>query len=470
MDDISDRQRRKISFNLLDMSTVSHNNYGLWAHPSNVKTGYNTIRFWTDFARLCERALFDTHFTADILGIASGYGGSRDIAVREGMHVPINDPLIPVSAMAAATSHIGFALTVSTSYEAPFALSRRMSTLDHLSKGRVGFNIVTSYLPNAGENFGIPPGMLSHDERYDLADEFMAVCYKLWEGSWDEDAVVRDRGQNIYVDPSRVRRIDHKGRFFSVVGPHLCEPSPQRTPVLFQAGASGRGKRFAGTHAEVVFVGGRSLASVRENVQEIRAEAQARGRRREDIRLLVGCTLIPGHTKAAAEAKRADFQAMTRADGYLAHMFGSGTDLRQYQPNELIADIVRRGGPGTDHLSRYPYQPGTTVADVMEASAHIGGNGLFACGTGEECADKVQEWAETMDVDGFLLRQLVSPGTVTDFIDYVMPALQRRGLYREAYETTTLRGNIFGHPRIADSHPAAAFRTLSAARAPAYAD
>jgi FMN-dependent oxidoreductase (nitrilotriacetate monooxygenase family) len=447
---------RLLSLNLLDMSTVSHNNYGLWQHPANVKWRYNTPGFWPDFARLCEAARFDALFTADVLGIAEGYGGSRDIALHEAMHVPINDPMIPVAAMAAATSHIGFAITVSTSYEMPFGLARRMSTLDHLSKGRVGFNIVTSYLPNAAENFGVRPDALSHDERYDLADEFMEVCYKLWEASWDEDAVVRDIGDNVYVDPKRVHRIDHKGRFFSVAGPHLCEPSPQRTPVLFQAGASGRGKRFAGTHAEVVFVGGRSVDAVRQNVQDIRAEALAQGRRPEDIRVLVGCTLIAAHTRKAAEAKLEDFQAMTRPDGYVAHMFGSGTNLKQFGADELIADIVRRGGPGTQHLANYPYRPGTTVGDVIADAARISGHlGLFVCGTGAEVADKVEEWAEALDTDGFLLRQLTTPGTVMDFTDYVMPELQRRGRYRTEYEATTLRGNIFGQPRIAASHPAA---------------
>jgi len=452
-------RRRHLSFNLLDMSTVSHNNYGLWQHPANTKWRYNTPEFWPDFARICERARFDALFTADILGIAEGYGGSRDIALREGMHVPINDPMIPVAAMAAATSHIGFAITVSTSYEVPFGLARRMSSLDHLSRGRIGFNIVTSYLPNAAENFGVAPNLLTHDERYDRADEFMDVCYKLWEASWDEDAVVRDAGGNMYVDPRRVHRIDHKGTYFSVAGPHLCEPSPQRTPVLFQAGASGRGKRFAGTHAEVVFVGGRSVEAVRQNVRDVRAQAASQGRSPDDIRVLVGCTLIAAHTRQAAHMLQDEYQAMTRADGYIAHMFGSGTDLQKYGTGELIADIVRRGGPGTQHLANYPYRAGTTVGDIMEDAARISSHlGLFACGNGADVADQVEEWADAMDVDGFLLRQLTTPGTVMDFTNYIMPELQRRGRYRTAYEASTLRGNIFGHPRIAGSHPAARYR------------
>jgi FMN-dependent oxidoreductase (nitrilotriacetate monooxygenase family) len=288
----------------------------------------------------------------------------------------------------------------------------------------------------------------------------MEVCYKLWEGSWREDAVVRDAANNIYVDPGRVHRIDHKGRYFSVAGPHLCEPSPQRTPVLFQAGASGRGKRFAGTHAEVVFVGGRSLEAIRQNVQDVRAEAQAHGRNRDDIRVLVGCTLLAAHTTEAAKALHDDYQAMTRPDGYVAHMFGSGTDLKQFGADELIADIVRSGGPGTAHLANYPYLPGTTVGDIIEAAGRLSGHlGLFACGTGTDVADHVEEWAAALDVDGFLLRQLTTPGTVTDFTNYVMPELQRRGRYRTEYEASTLRGNVFGDARIATTHPAARYRS-----------
>jgi len=456
--------RKRISFNLLDMPTVSHNNYGLWAHPSNQKhMRYKTVNFWMDFAKECERARFDTLFLADAIGVAAGYGGSNDIAIREGMHVPSLDPFTPIAAMAASTSGIGFAATCSTTYEQPFHLARRLGSLDLLTNGRVGVNIVTSYLPNANENFGVDQTKYTHDERYDVADEFLQVCYKLWEASWEEDAIKRDRLNQIFADPSKVHRIDHKGRYFNVAGPQLVEPTRQRTPVIYQAGSSGRGKQFAARHAEVVFVGGRSLEAVKENVKAIREEAVRQGRRPDDIKILVGTTIVAARTRKLALAKKEDYQEMTSADGYVAHMYGAGFDLSKFGRDELVADIIKKGGQGAEHLGRYPYAPGTTVGDVIAASADIAGHStvpLFACGTGEEIVDEIEMWVETLGVDGFLLRQLITPHTVGDFADYVMPELQKRGIYREEYEGSTLRENLFGkgQPRVPDNHPAAAYR------------
>ena len=456
--------KKKISFNLLDMPTVSHNNYGLWAHPSNQKyAGYKTIDFWMDFAKQCERARFDTLFLADAIGVAAGYGGNNDIAIREGMHVPSIDPFLPLVAMAASTRNLGVAATCSTTYEQPFHLARRMSSLDHLTNGRVGVNIVTSYMPNANENFGVDPNRYTHDERYDVADDFMEACYKLWEGSWEEDAVLCDKANQVYADPRKVHRIDHVGKYFKVAGPHLCEPSRQRTPVIYQAGSSGRGKQFAATHAEVVFVGGRSMDAVKENIKAIREAAVTQGRRPDDIKILVGTTIVTARTRKLAEAKREDYQEMTRADGYVAHMYGAGFDLSKFGEDELVADIIKKGGSGAEHLGRYPYAIGTTVGDVIRMAADLAGHNtvpLFSCGTGEEIADDIEMWMETLGCDGFLLRQLITPSTVADFADYVMPELQKRGIYREEYEGTTLRENLFGtgHQRTPERHPSARFR------------
>src|SRR5690606_3257938 len=166
-------------------------------------------------------------------------------SLRESVQIPTNDPLLVIPAMAAVTKHLGFAATFSTTYEPPFAFARRMSTLDHLTKGRVGWNIVTSYLPNAARNFGLAEE-IEHDHRYEIADEYLEVLYKLWEGSWEDDAVVRDAEASVYADPEKGHRIDHVGENFSVAGPHLSEPSPQRTPALILATASPAGALRAG--------------------------------------------------------------------------------------------------------------------------------------------------------------------------------------------------------------------------------
>jgi FMN-dependent oxidoreductase (nitrilotriacetate monooxygenase family) len=219
--------------------------------------------------------------------------------------------LLLVPAMAAVTRNLGFGVTFSTTYEPPFAFARRMSTLDHLTKGRVGWNIVTSYLKNAAQNFGHEEEV-SHDLRYEIADEYLDVLYKLWEGSWDDDAVIRDRARGIYTDPAKVRYINHRGEHFRVAGPHLSEPSRQRTPVLFQATGSGAGMEFAGRHAEVVFTGGLTTEQVRRNIANMRARAVAHGRKPEDIRFIVQAGIITGRSDLEVTDKLALFRRTCR--------------------------------------------------------------------------------------------------------------------------------------------------------------
>jgi FMN-dependent oxidoreductase (nitrilotriacetate monooxygenase family) len=263
---------KQISFNLFEMNTPGHISHGLWVHPENNRHRFNDLDFWVEEAKLLEEGLFDAVFLADVIGAYDGYRGGPEAALIEGVQIPNNDPLLVIPAMAAVTRHLGFAATFSTTYEPPFAFARRASTLDHLTKGRFGWNIVTSYLPNAARNFGLPDEV-GHDDRYDIADEYLEVLYKLWEGSWDDDAVVVDRDNNVYTDPAKVRYINHRGTHFAVKGPHLSQPSAQRTPVLFQAGSSERGRVFAADHAEAVFVGGANRRVIRDNVADVRRRA-----------------------------------------------------------------------------------------------------------------------------------------------------------------------------------------------------
>ena len=448
-----------IHFCLLDMPTVSHNNYGLWAHPANTHHRYNDIDYWVNFARLLERGRFDAIFFADVVGISEGYGSGYEVAVREGMHVPNGDPFMVIPIMAAATDKLGFVVTSSSTYDPPFALARRMSTLDHLTKGRIGWNVVTSYLPTAARNFGLERE-ISHDERYDSAEDYMDVVYKLWEQSWDEDAVLADRVNHLYADPAKVHRIDHQGPHYQVAGPHLCSPSPQRTPMIFQAGSSDRGRAFAAKHAEGVFVGGYTEDVLRPYVQDLRTGAAQFGRDPRQVKALAMCNIVVAPTAAEAQAKVDDFLSWSRAEGYLAHRFGSGMDLSRYERTEKIADIVGRGGPGAAHIARYPFAPGTTVGDIYDDAARIDRKRLFASGTPAQVADQIESWTDSFGIDGFLLGQHVTPGTVTDFVDMVVPELQRRGRYRLDYTEQTLRERFLGtgSARLPASHPGARFR------------
>ncbi len=235
---------KSILFNAFQMNTVGHHGHGMWAHPRDRARHYNELEYWTDLARTLERGCFDGIFLADVLGPYDVYEGKPDAALRNAMQIPVGDPMLLVPAMAAVTEHLGFGVTGLIGFEAPYLLARRMSTLDHLTKGRVGWNIVTGYLDSAARAMGLGT-QLNHDQRYAAADEFMEVVYRLWEGSWEDDAVVADPQTRVFTDPSKVHRVEFNGAYYSVDGIHLCEPSPQRTPVLFQAGSSDRGCEFA---------------------------------------------------------------------------------------------------------------------------------------------------------------------------------------------------------------------------------
>lgn len=250
---------RPIRFNAFDMNCVAHQSPGLWRHPRDRSADYRKLDLWLDLARTLERGLFDGLFLADVLGIYDVYGGGPAAALRQAAQVPVNDPLLLVPAMATATRHLGFGVTANLSYEAPYTLARRFSTLDHLTEGRIGWNVVTGYLDSAARGMGLPR-QAAHDDRYDVAEDYMQVVYKLWEGSWADDAVVRDAERGIFTRPERVRAVKHESPFHRIDAIHLSEPSPQRTPVLYQAGSSPAGRAFAGRHAECVFVSGPSSA------------------------------------------------------------------------------------------------------------------------------------------------------------------------------------------------------------------
>ncbi|WP_308282813.1 NtaA/DmoA family FMN-dependent monooxygenase [Pseudonocardia nigra] len=235
---MTSRRMRLFAF---DFQGPAHLSAGLWRHEHDRSSRYTSLRYWTDYAKLLEEGRFDGIFFADNVGYHDVYEGSVAGALADGAQIPANDPFLVVSAMAGVTANLGFGLTASTSYEHPYALARRFSTLDHLTDGRVGWNLVTSYADSAARNLGTGE-QIPHDERYDVAAEHLEVCYKLWEGSWQDDAVVRDRHNCVYADPTRVHEIGHHGKYFDVPGLALCEASPQRTPVIFQAGGSSKGR------------------------------------------------------------------------------------------------------------------------------------------------------------------------------------------------------------------------------------
>ena len=454
---------REIRLNAFDMNCVGHIQHGLWTHPRDRSGDYTSLEYWVNLARTLEAGLFDGLFLADILGVYDVYGGNADMALREAVQVPVNDPLLLVPAMAYATTHLGFGVTCNLTYEAPYVFARRMSTLDHLTKGRIGWNIVTGYLDSAARGMGLDR-QPAHDGRYDAADEYLDVLYKLWEGSWEDGAVKRDRAARVYTDPARVHRVTHQGAHYKVDAIHLSEPSLQRTPLLYQAGASARGQRFAATHAECVFVNGLERPLVAKQVAGLRAEAATLGRGREDIKVFVGASVVVAPTAAQAAEKFAEYRHYASSEAGLAHFSAStGIDFARYAPDEPIGMVKTEANVSNVQAITTRSAAGVWTRDKLIAQMVLGSRQAPIVGDAAQVADALIAWMDEADVDGFNLSRTVMPECVEDFIRLVVPELQARGRFKTEYAAGTLREKLFASgPRLPSRHRGAAARVVTA--------
>lgn len=447
--------KKQIILNAFNMNSVGHINHGLWTHPRDTSANFNRLDYWISLAKTLERGLFDGIFIADILGVYDVYQQSVDLTLRESIQLPVHDPILLVSAMAAVTSHLGFGVTVNANAEPPYVFARRMSTLDHLTDGRIGWNIVTGYLDSAARAIG-QDGLTAHDTRYDRAEDYLEVLYKLWEGSWDDDAVREDRASRIYADPAKVHRIHHDGPYYRSEGYHLAEPSIQRTPVLYQAGTSGRGRRFAASHAECVFIAAADTDTARATSRQLRAEVVAAGRNPQDIKIFVGISVVAGRTQAEAEEKKREYLRYSSPEAGLAHFAaGTGIDFARYGLDDPI-----EYGPtnaiqsATEQARRKQWTKRQLLGEMA-----LGGRYPLLVGDGAAVADELERWIDEGEIDGFNLTRTVTPECYEDFTDIVVPVLQERGRYKTRYGGTSLRNRLFGGgDRLPDHHPAAGFR------------
>jgi len=453
---------KEIRLNAFEMNCVGHQSPGLWAHPRDRSANYTDLEYWTGLAKTLERGKFDGIFLADVLGIYDVYGGSPDAALRHAVQVPVNDPVLLIPAMAQVTEHLGFGVTSTLSYEPPYPFARRMSTLDHLTKGRAGWNIVTGYLNSAASGMGLKV-QPRHEERYEIADEYMQVVYRLWEGSWGDCAVLRDRGRRVFADPSKIHRIRHDGRFYRVDAIHLCEPSPQRTPVLYQAGASTSGRTFAAAHAECVFINGPTQQVVAPQVADIRRRAAGFGRDPADILIFTLMTVITGRDEAEARARHQEYRRFVDHEAALALFSGwTGVDFAKYRPDDELRYIETEAMRSA--LESFTSADPNRVWTVRELAEHvaIGGRGPVLIGSPRQIADALIAWVEATGIDGFNLAYAVTPESFEDFVELVVPELQRRGAYKRDYRPGTYREKLFGRgPHIAAPHPAARYRAGS---------
>lgn len=446
----------RLRFNAFTMNCVSHIHHGQWRRPDTRQLDYLDLDTWVDLAKTLERGKFDAIFLADVIGTYDVYGGNRDVAVEEGLQTPVNDPSLLIPALAYATKDIGFAFTQSILQEHPFNYARRLSTLDHITNGRVGWNVVTSYLEDTGRNLGYG-GLPPHDERYERADEYLDVIYKLLEASWDDDAVIKDTENGIYADPAKIHNIDHVGKYFDVVGPHVSEPSPQRTPILFQAGASTRGRAFAAKHAEAIFIAGRNPQGAKAHVDEVKQNAAQYGRNPDDILFYQGLSFVVGGTEEEARRKKAEIDEYASTRGYAAHFAGGiGIDVSQFDLDEPVGNIETNKVQGiVKGLVEAAPDKTWTFGELVRWATDT-----QIVGTPEQIADELQLWADA-GVDGVNVMYHVTPGSFEDFVDGVIPVLQDRGLAQREYAPGTLREKLTdgaSGPRLNDRHPAAGRR------------
>jgi len=451
--------KKRILLNAFDMTCVTHQAAGTWRHPESQAMRYNDIDYWTNMAIELERGCFDALFIADVLGVYDLYRGSAGAALKDAAQVPVNDPFGQISAMAAVTTDLCFGVTAAITFEHPYVLARRFSTLDHLTKGRVAFNVVSSYLNSAVVNVG-GIQQIEHDKRYDIADEYMEVLYKLWEGSWEEGAVQRDKKRGIFTDPSKVHPIRHEGEHYTVPGFHLCEPSPQRTPFIFQAGASGRGRTFAAQNSEAMFVLVTSAEQAKTVTEDIRDRTEAAGRPRDAIKIFALLTVVTGDSDEAARRKFEELLSYASPEGMLA-LFGgwTGIDFSTYDPDEPLRALENDSLRTTLESLTTGGGKDWTVLDVMRERS-IGGLGPILVGGPETVADELESWCDEGGLDGFNLAYAVTPGTITDFINYIVPVLRERGRVQTSYTPGTMRQKLHGTDSgyAQASHPAASYR------------
>ena len=446
--------KKEISVNAFFSNSPGQNWIGLWSAPGSEALRYTSLDYWIKVAEIAERGLFDSLFFADTNGVYDVYQGGPRATIERAAMFPMNDPLLLIPSMAHATKHLGFGVTANLTFEQPYLLARRFSTLDHLTNGRVSWNVVTGFQDSAARAMGMETN-LAHDDRYDLADEYMEVVYKLWEGSWEDGAVVRDAANRIFARGDMVHEVRHEGKHFNLRGVHMCEPSPQRTPVIYQAGGSERGRAFAAKHAECIFLSGLPKAQTRERVREIKESARAVGRDPAQMKFVMMATIITAPTTAEARDRHEMLARHVDAEGMLALYSGfSGMDLSK----ELGPRVGNNGMQGIVEYLLKEDASLDRLRNIVTFGPQVGRE-CFLVGSPVEVADEMQSWMEEADIDGFNLHRSGEPQHLVDFADLIVPELQNRGVYKTAYRDGCFREKLFGAgDRIHSGHPAAAYR------------
>lgn len=449
-----------IHFNAFDMLVPVHQTPGLWRHPESRIEQFDTLDYWTGLSRTLERAGFSCLFLADVPGVYDVYGGTHEAAARGGVQFPLLDLQVIVPALAQVTEHLGFGITASVTYEQPYLLAKRFASLDHLTKGRIAWNIVTSYQDSAARNLGMKD-QIPHDERYDRADEFMEVMYKLLEHSIEDDAVLADPDSGVFVDPQKVRPVKHEGRWFNVPGEVLTHPGPQRTPLLFQAGSSARGQKFAVDHGEAIFVINANPEHLGQQITDTRAKLAVARRDPASVKFFAMATIIVGESQEEAQARFEEYKEYVDTEAALT-LFGgwTGVDLSGLRGEQRIDDVQTEANQSALAMFTKDASKEWTVRDIAEFIS-IGGRGPTVVGDPVQVVDELIRYKAVSGIDGFNISAAVRPADFERFEHYVTPELRRRGLLAQRPQTPeTLRETLMGGsgPRLSPDHPARRLR------------
>jgi alkanesulfonate monooxygenase len=414
---------------------------GAWRYPGAYPDANFNFSHLKRFIQKLEYGKFDAFFMADHLAVLN----MPINALKRSHTVTSFEPFTLLSALAGATERIGLVATGSTTFDEPYHVARRFASLDHISDGRAGWNIVTTSNPDAARNFGLEDHM-EHDERYRRAREFYDVVTGLWDSVAD-DAFVRDVESGLYLDPAKMHALNHTGKYFSVRGPLNIARPVQGWPVIVQAGASEAGKQLAAETAEAVFTGGGSLSDGQKLYEDIKSRMDRLGRDREHLKVLPGAFVVVGDTVDEAKAKRAHLDSLVLYDSAIASLsVVLGTDASGFDPDGPLPEIPETNASqsGRQRLVDAAAKGNLTVRQLAR---RVGGyGGLSFVGTPITVADQMEEWLTTRGCDGFNIMFPYLPEGLDDFVDRVVPELQRRGIFRKEYEGRTLRENL-GLPR-----------------------
>ena len=412
-----------------------------WRYPGGTPDANFNLKALIQYAQTLERGKFDAFFMADHLAVLN----MPMEALKRSATVTSFDPLTLLPALAMHTERLGLIATASTTFEPAYTIARRFASLDHLSNGRAGWNLVTTSNPDAALNFGMDDQM-PHAERYARAREFFDVVTGLWD-SWADDAFLRDVDSGLYFDPDKLHVLDHKGKYLKVRGPLNIARPIQGWPVVVQAGASDAGRQLAAETAEMVFAAGGPIQGARDFYADVKGRAARAGRNPDHIKILPGAFCIVGSSMDEAEEKRARLDSLVSYEsGIAALSIAVGVDARTFDPDGPLPEIpeTNQSKSGRERVLALAAREKLTVRQI---AGRLGGyGGLAMMGTPKTIADQMQEWLETEACDGFNVMFPYLPGGLDDFVDRVVPELQRRGIYRRDYEGATLRENL-GLPR-----------------------